>query len=78
MDPIFTNNRWSIFFGVLILFLSIVGMLGYIPRAMVLNPYFIYLYILGIILGGLLIERGIAPYFLKSSSSMQKGKSKKR
>ncbi len=64
MNDIFIDNRLGIFFGVLVLFFSVSGILGYIPKQLVINTWFLVLFIIGVILGGMLIERGISPYFL--------------
>ena len=63
---VFINHRLATFFGILILYFSVSGVLGHIPRGLVLNTSFLVVFILGIILGGMLIERGIAPYFISN------------
>ena len=77
-EPIFTDHRWGIFFGVIILFFSVVGVLGYINKNLVINGGYLLLFILGVILGGLLVEHGIAPYFNGANVSAAKAASKKR
>ena len=78
MDNIFTDQKWSTFFGVLILFFSVAGLLGYIPKELVINGGFLVLFILGVILGGLLVERGIAPYFVRGTVKTVSAPAKKR
>ena len=77
-EPIFTDHRWGIFFGVIILFFSVVGVLGYINKNLVINSGFLLLFILGVMLGGLLVEHGIAPYFNSSYASVARTSPKRK
>ncbi|MFH1592680.1 MAG: hypothetical protein ABIB47_04925 [Candidatus Woesearchaeota archaeon] len=63
MEHIFKDNRVELFFGVLILFLSFAGVLGYIPREFILNVYLLVIFFLGIMLGSMLILYALQDYF---------------
>ena len=78
MEDIFIDHRLGVFFGVLVLFFSVVGVLGYIPKQLIINAWFLVVFIIGIILGGMLIERGISPYFTYAKSNALKIKTKRR
>ena len=76
---VFINHRLATFFGVLILYFSVAGVLGHVPKVLVENTSFLVVFILGIILGGMLIERGIAPYFINNFATQKSiAKKKKR
>ena len=77
-DKIFTDHRLGIFFGVLVLFFSVTGLLGYIPKELIVNTTFLVIFILGTILGALLIEVGIAPYFSDTRQALKKASRRRR
>lgn len=63
MENILQDRRLELFFGIIILFFSFVGILGYIPTYFVINVYFLLLFFLGIMLGSMLILASISDYF---------------
>ena len=75
---VFINHKLATFFGVLVLYFSVSGVLGHIPKDLVRNTSFLVIFILGIILGGMLIERGISPYFINNLTAQKSVDKKKR
>ena len=63
MEHILDNEKLELFFGVMILFFSFAGILGYINPDVISNIYFFVVFLLGIMLGSILVTASLTDYF---------------
>lgn len=78
MEHVFPDKRIELFFGVFILFLSFIGILGYIPQEFVRNVYLLLLFLIGVMLGSILILASLQDYFIQNSGNSKYKKLTKR
>ena len=63
MEQLLLDKKLELFFGVLILFFSFTGILGYVAPTLIINPYFLVVFFLGVMLGALLVQSSLLVYF---------------
>jgi len=63
VEHILHNQKLELFFGVIILFFSFTGILGFVNPDFVTNLYFFLIFLLGIMLGSILVTSSLTDYF---------------